>query len=171
MVWCGVPKALLPKGKGQDVYPRVQVNGRAMCVVCTRCVVCVRWSSLLCPFVVAAGPVRLGGARVPALAAAHGWHYLRAVPPRFGLRAVALWARRVPLPTALCSGPVLQVSCFGAATALCGLPPPWYQLRGYVGAAPSSSAAAAEPRLIATTAPLLRSLCSSLQPVSNRLPI
>ena len=37
VVWCGVPKALLPKGKGRDVYPRVQVNGRAVCVVCVLC--------------------------------------------------------------------------------------------------------------------------------------
>ena len=28
----GVPKALLPEGNGQDVYPRVQVNRRAVCV-------------------------------------------------------------------------------------------------------------------------------------------
>ena len=30
---CVVPKALLPEGNGRDVYPRVQVNGRAVCVV------------------------------------------------------------------------------------------------------------------------------------------
>ena len=33
-----VPRALLPEGKGQDVYPQVQVNGRAVCVVCALCV-------------------------------------------------------------------------------------------------------------------------------------
>ena len=32
-----VPKALLPKGKGRDVYPRVQVNGLG-CVCCVRAV-------------------------------------------------------------------------------------------------------------------------------------
>ena len=32
VVWCGVPKALLPQGNGRDVYPRVKVNGRAVCV-------------------------------------------------------------------------------------------------------------------------------------------
>ena len=37
VVWCGVPKALLPEGKGRDVYPRVQVNGRG-CVCCVRAV-------------------------------------------------------------------------------------------------------------------------------------
>ena len=37
VVWCGVPKALLPEGKGQHVYPRVQVNGRAVCVLCALC--------------------------------------------------------------------------------------------------------------------------------------
>ena len=37
VLWCGVPKALLPKGKGRDVYPRVQVNGRAVCVVRALC--------------------------------------------------------------------------------------------------------------------------------------
>ena len=37
MVWCGVPKALLPKGKGRDAYPRVQVNGLG-CVCCMRAV-------------------------------------------------------------------------------------------------------------------------------------
>ena len=37
VVWCGVPKALLPEGKGRDVYPRVQVNGRAVCLS-ARCV-------------------------------------------------------------------------------------------------------------------------------------
>ena len=36
VVWCGVvccvvPIALLPEGNGRDVYPRVQVNGRAVC--------------------------------------------------------------------------------------------------------------------------------------------
>ena len=36
--WCGVPKALLPEGNGRDVYPRVQVNGRAVCVVRALCV-------------------------------------------------------------------------------------------------------------------------------------
>ena len=38
VVWCGVPKALLPEGNGRDVYPRVQVNGRAVCVACALCV-------------------------------------------------------------------------------------------------------------------------------------
>ena len=38
VVWCGVPKAPLPEGKGREVYPRVQVNGRAVCVVCALCV-------------------------------------------------------------------------------------------------------------------------------------
>ena len=32
-----VPKALLPEGKGRDVYPRVQVNGLG-CVCCVRAV-------------------------------------------------------------------------------------------------------------------------------------
>ena len=32
MVWCGVPKALLPEGNDRDVYPRVQVNGKALCL-------------------------------------------------------------------------------------------------------------------------------------------
>ena len=35
--WGGVPKALLPKGKGRDVYPRVKVNGLG-CVCCVRAV-------------------------------------------------------------------------------------------------------------------------------------
>ena len=33
-----VPKALLPEGNGQGVYPRVQVNKRAVCVACALCV-------------------------------------------------------------------------------------------------------------------------------------
>ena len=37
VVWCGVPEALLPEGNGRDVYPRVQVNGRAVCLS-VRCV-------------------------------------------------------------------------------------------------------------------------------------
>ena len=37
VVWCGMPKALLPEGKDRDVYPRVQVNGRAVCVACAPC--------------------------------------------------------------------------------------------------------------------------------------
>ena len=37
VAWCGVPKALLPEGNGRDVYPRVQVNGRAVCLS-ARCV-------------------------------------------------------------------------------------------------------------------------------------
>ena len=32
MIWCGVPKALLPEGNGRDVYPLVQVNGSAVCL-------------------------------------------------------------------------------------------------------------------------------------------
>ena len=36
-VWRGVPKALLPEGNGRDVYPRVQVTGRAVCLS-ARCV-------------------------------------------------------------------------------------------------------------------------------------
>ena len=36
-VRCGAPKALLPEGKGRDVYPRVQVNGRAVRVVRALC--------------------------------------------------------------------------------------------------------------------------------------
>ena len=35
---CVVPKALLPEGKGRDVYPRVQVNGRAVRVARAPCV-------------------------------------------------------------------------------------------------------------------------------------
>ena len=42
-MWCGVPKALLPEGSGQDVYPRVQVNGWG-CVCCVRAV-CSVWIS------------------------------------------------------------------------------------------------------------------------------
>ena len=38
VVWCGVPKALLPEGNGRNVYPRVQVNGRAVCVARALCV-------------------------------------------------------------------------------------------------------------------------------------
>ena len=34
---CVVPKALLPEGNGRDVYPQVQVNGRAVCLS-ARCV-------------------------------------------------------------------------------------------------------------------------------------
>ena len=37
LLFTGVPKALLPKGKGRDVYPRVQVNGLG-CVCCVRAV-------------------------------------------------------------------------------------------------------------------------------------
>ena len=37
VVWCGVAKALLPEGNGRDVYPRVQVNERAVCLS-VRCV-------------------------------------------------------------------------------------------------------------------------------------
>ena len=36
--WCGVPKAPLPEGNGRDVYPQVQVNGRAVCVARAPCV-------------------------------------------------------------------------------------------------------------------------------------
>ena len=41
LAWRGVPKALLPKGNGQDVYPRVQINGRAVCLS-ARCVLVCR---------------------------------------------------------------------------------------------------------------------------------
>ena len=33
-----VPKARFPEGNGRDVYPRVRVNGRAVCVACALCV-------------------------------------------------------------------------------------------------------------------------------------
>ena len=105
-MWCDVPKALLPKGKGRNVYPWVQVNGSAVCVARALCVVCVCWSSLLCHCVVAAGPVRLVGlVRLPWLGPFVALPSLRAPP--FGLRAVTLWAGRAALPTALRSGPVL----------------------------------------------------------------
>ena len=39
-VWCGVPKALLPEGNGRDVYPRVQVNRRAVCLSALCVLVC-----------------------------------------------------------------------------------------------------------------------------------
>ena len=38
VVWCGVPKVLLLEGNGRDVYPRVQVNGRAVCIAHALCV-------------------------------------------------------------------------------------------------------------------------------------
>ena len=86
VVWCGVLKVLLPKGNGRDVYPRVQVNGRAVCVSRTLCVVFVRWSSLLCHFVAAAGPVRLGGGggglvRLPGLRRVGGAAFALCPPP------------------------------------------------------------------------------------------
>ena len=37
---CVVPKALLPEGNGRDVYPRVQVNGRAVCLSARSVLVC-----------------------------------------------------------------------------------------------------------------------------------
>ena len=43
VVWCGVPKALFPEGNGRDVYPRVHLNGRAVCVVCAPCVSVWLW--------------------------------------------------------------------------------------------------------------------------------
>ena len=36
---CVVPKAPLSEGNGQDVYPREQVNGRAVCAACALCLV------------------------------------------------------------------------------------------------------------------------------------
>ena len=42
VIWCGVPKALLPEGNGPDVYPRVQVNGRAVCLSAGCVPVCCR---------------------------------------------------------------------------------------------------------------------------------
>ena len=93
---CAVlPKVLLPKGKGRDVYPRVQVNGRSVCVARALCASVfttaesggMHWCPLLCP--VAAGPVRgtcagpgcgARGGGGPALAAERWWRFLRAVP-------------------------------------------------------------------------------------------
>ena len=40
LLWCGVPKALLPEGNGRDVYPQVQVNGRAVCLSACCVLVC-----------------------------------------------------------------------------------------------------------------------------------
>ena len=54
---CVVPKALLPEGNGRDVYPRVQVNGRAVCLSARCVLVCCctarpvhsrTWPVLLC---------------------------------------------------------------------------------------------------------------------------
>ena len=93
-----VPKVLLPKGKGRDVYPRVQVNGRSVCVARALCASVfttaesggMHWSPLLCPVLAAAGPVRrrhmrrprlrCQGGGGPALAAERWWRFLRAVP-------------------------------------------------------------------------------------------
>ena len=36
VVWCA--EGAVPEGKGRDVYSRVQVNGRAVCVACALCV-------------------------------------------------------------------------------------------------------------------------------------
>ena len=68
---------------------------------------------------------------------------------------------------------LLLVLLWRAATRHWSLPPPRYQSRGYGGAAPwSSSAAAAEPWLVATVGPPPpRSLCGSLQPAPALLPI
>ena len=48
VLWCGVVccvvlccvvlKALLPEGNGRDVYPRVRVNGRAVCIARAPCI-------------------------------------------------------------------------------------------------------------------------------------
>ena len=70
-----VPKVLLPKGKGRDVYPRVQVNGRSVCVARALCASVfttaesggMHWSPLLCPVLAAAGPVRRRHVRRPRL--------------------------------------------------------------------------------------------------------
>ena len=96
-------------------------------------------------------------------------------PPPFGLCAVALWAGRAALPTALRSGPVLQQCCCwcccSAAIGHWSLPPPRYQSRDYGGAAPRSSSVAAEPWLVATAVLPPRSLFGSLQPAPAPLPI
>ena len=142
VVWCGVPKALLPEGKGRNVYPRVRVNGRAVCVACALCVVCVRWSSPLCHFVAAAGPVRLGGAPAPALAAACWRRCLRAVPPpppsasapsHFGPDRLRCPLRCAP---GRCCCRCCWCCCCNRVVAHCSLPPPRYQSSGYGGAAP-----------------------------------
>ena len=40
VVWCGVVcrRRCYQRAKGRDVYPRVKVNGLAVCVVCAPCV-------------------------------------------------------------------------------------------------------------------------------------
>ena len=38
VAWCGVPKALLLEGNGRDVYPRVQVHVRDVCIARAPCV-------------------------------------------------------------------------------------------------------------------------------------
>ena len=63
MLCCVVPKALLPEGNGRDVYPRVQVNGRAVCLS-ARCVLvccCTAGTSALSHLVGAALPTPVHG--------------------------------------------------------------------------------------------------------------
>ena len=45
MVWCGVPKALLPNGKRPGCLPKGKGKRTRLCVSCARCVwVCGSWA-------------------------------------------------------------------------------------------------------------------------------
>ena len=103
-MWCGVPKALLPKGNGQNGLPRTGMQaGRAVCLY-AHCVFGV------CPLVPAAlpwcgscGSPGVGGGCAPAPAAARCWRCVRAVTPA---SASAPWRSgprvlRSPLPPEL----------------------------------------------------------------------
>ena len=110
VVWCGVPKALLPKGKRPGCLP-TGIGKPKGCVCCARWVLCVsvgpHCSNLLRQLRVLC---RWGGSCARPRCGA-----LVALPsgcaPPFGLRAVALWTGRTALPTALRSGLVLQQCC------------------------------------------------------------
>ena len=167
-MWCAEGAATkrqwpgcLPTGTGKR-------EGRGCCAHAVCCV---------CPLVLTALPICggcrscvAGGAHVLAPAAVRWWRCLRRAPP-FSLGAVALWAGRAVLPTALRAGAaavlllVLLRRCYWHRR----LTSPRYQSRGYGGATPwSSSAAAGKPWLVATVAPPPRSLCGSLQPALPR---
>ena len=80
---CGVPKALLPEGNGRDVYPRVQVNGRAVCqsACCVLVCCCIAGTSV---------QSHLAGIALPTLVHSRTWSS-RPTTPCVLRRAISTW--------------------------------------------------------------------------------
>ena len=100
---CVVPKALLPEGNGRDVYPRVQVNRRAVCLS-ARCVLVCCCTAGTCAV------LHLAGTVLPTPVHGHTGS-MRPTAPRVLCCTISTWCA-VPHCLVLCSA--LQCVCLAA---------------------------------------------------------